>query len=125
MLKKSTIIKRTNNLWRYCLLIGIIALSALSCQKDDSKATFFVKGQFQDETGEPKRNINVHLKYEEKGGLGSKPTRERAGSGITDSMGNYKFECAVYGAGQYELDPTGYGISPLVGDTVDVGTIKW
>lgn len=79
MLKNFTVIKTTNNLRKHCLLLGIIALSALSCQKGKSKATFIIKGQFQNEAGEPKRNINVYVQYEENGGLGSKPTRERMG----------------------------------------------
>lgn len=116
---------RTNISLKYSLLIGIVTLSCLSCGKGKSRGTFFVRGQFQEQTGAPKQNLDVYVKFEEPGSLGLPAIRERVGVGITDSTGNFKFECTVYAGGTYTIEPASHNITPLIGDTVDIGIIKW
>lgn len=108
-------------------LLALVLFCNISCNEGRPLlGSFFVKGQFLEPLGEPMKNIEVYVQFTDdttKAGRGY--IREKAGTGITDSLGNYKFECALYGAVEYKIQPLNYNLVPVNGDTIDLGTKQW
>lgn len=119
------LMKRTKLIIHYSLLTGFLVLFGLSCTKRPVSGTFFVKGRFLESSGEPKKNMEVYVQYTVNAGYVGSYTRERVGSGVTDSLGYFGFECNYHGDVEYKIRPLNDLLTPGKGDTIDYGTHRW
>jgi hypothetical protein len=117
--------KRTNNAVWYTILTCFLVLFSFSCTKRSIKGTFTVKGRYIDTSGNPKGNMEVYVEYVDNAGYVGSYTRERVGSGITDSLGYVEFQCNYHGDVTYKIKPGNKWLTPEKGQILDFGTFQF
>ncbi len=105
-----------------------IALGNTSCLKRGrAYGSFFIKGHVMaDSTGAPVKDLDVYVEYVYNASyLGGSYERGKAGSGLTDSAGNFLFECQLYNGVDYTIKPWSYYVpTPGSKDTFDMGVLE-
>lgn len=111
--------------------IGIVILAAFmlfgaSCLKrGKAYGSFIIKGRCLKDSGAPRANADVYVEYVYNASyIGGSYERGKAGSGTTDSAGNFMFQCALYDGVDYTFEPVSYYIAPGE-DTIDMGVVQW
>jgi hypothetical protein len=110
------------------ILAALLLLSSVSCSKKRHVlGSFFIKGRLlKASTGAPRAYLDVYVEYVyNANNIGGSYGREKAGNGMTDSLGYFMFEGTLYGGVDYTIEPAGLAITPSLNDTIDIGVRQW